>query len=84
MKTFKCIQSVPNNWTGRCKIIYDHSIRYYEDGVLHNETGPAIIHASDIKYWYYKGRNCGNAFNDECWIEKVKELKREDELKIFI
>jgi hypothetical protein len=37
----------------------DFSIRYYEDGLIHNLYGPAVIildeHRVDDSYFYYKG-----------------------------
>ena len=48
----------------------------------HRESGPAIICSNSTRSWYYKG--CGySGFRNETWLEKVKQLKREETLEIF-
>ena len=86
MKIFDDIYQVPKHFTGVCNIIKYNSIRHYKNGCLHREDGPAIKHENGGKSWFYKSKNYGsdNAFTNKTWKEKVKELKREDELKIFI
>jgi hypothetical protein len=77
---------VPRNFTGVCKLFYDKSICYYKNGELHREDGPSVKYPGRIKDWCYKGKCYGinNDFTIESWKEKVEELKREEELKIFI
>lgn len=55
------------------------------NNLLHREDGPAIEYSSGAKEWHYKDKCCGenNDFTIEAWKEKVQELKREEELKIF-
>ena len=88
---------IPKNFTGVCKLVFDNSIRYFKDGLYHKEDGAAIIFEDGKKEWYYKNICCGSEryqnfylnednipFTNEAWVEVVRELKRRDELKIFI
>ena len=86
MKNFKYYTDVPNDFTGICQILYMDEIIYYENGKIHNENGPALLASGNQKFWHYKDKRYGenNDFTNETWIEKVQELKREEELKIFI
>lgn len=66
--------------------ISSESVEWHANGLVHRECGPAIIWQDGRKYWWFK-ENCygiDNDFNIETWKEKVKELKREEKLKIFI
>jgi hypothetical protein len=56
------------------------------NGLFHREDGPAIEFVNGRKSWYYKDKCYGNdnTFTVESWKEKVKQLKREEELKVFI
>lgn len=109
MLSFNYTSHVPKDFTGCCKITSDDSIRYFKDGELHREDGPACIHTNGalhyylngqahredgpshnysdgVTNWFYKGKNYGidDEFTNESWIEFIKELKREEELKIFL
>lgn len=98
MIAFKNEKSVPINFTGVCKILNKNCICYYLNGKIHREDGHAVefIYAAHmfynsnlvecIKVWYYKNTVYGldNDFNINSWKEKVEELKREDELRIFL
>ena len=67
--------------------------KYYIHGLLHREDGPAIENAShDRGMFMFRGKDYGlfdenkreyKTLSIEEWKEKVKELKREEELKIF-
>lgn len=60
---------------------------WYINGLYHREDGPAReFYNGNSKNWYYRGKCFGynNAFTIETWKEKVKQLKREEELSIFI
>jgi hypothetical protein len=59
---------------------------WYINGIFHREDGPACEYENGNKQWWYKDKNYGinNDFTNKTWIEKVEELKREEELKIFI
>ena len=59
---------------------------WYLNGLFHRESGPAVTYNNGSKGWWYKNRYFGinNKFTNTTWIEKVKELKRQDSLKIFI
>jgi hypothetical protein len=55
-------------------------------GKYHNENHAAWIWKDGNKDWYYKDKYYGenNDFTNETWKKKVKELKREEKLQIFI
>ena len=109
MIEFNNYLDLPEDFTGVCKFLYNNSIRYYKNSLLHREDAPAIEHANGDKAWYinnllhredgpavdcisgykewrYKNRDYGydNDFTIESWKEKVEELKREEELSIFL
>ena len=46
MRTFKGTFTIPENFTGVCKIISVNEIRYYENGQLHRLDGSAILECS--------------------------------------
>lgn len=74
-----------NFFTGVCKVLVDNSIRHYKNGNLHREDGPAYEFVNS-KSWWYKDKCYGvdNDFTIKSWKQKVKKIKREEELKIFI
>lgn len=86
MKIFDNIYVVPNNFTGICKLRSDYSIHYINCDKHHREDGPAIEFPNKQKQWWYNGFLYGrnNEFTNKTWIEFVENLKREEELKIFI
>lgn len=98
MIAFKNEKSVPINFTGVCKILDVNCVCHYLNRKLHREDGHAVeyVYITDIFYnnkfvpcikaWYYKNTVYGldNDFNINSWKEKVEELKREDELRIFL
>ena len=56
------------------------------NGLEHREDGPAVEYSDGIKQWWYKDICYGHNYDDftiESWKEKVEQLKREEELKIF-
>jgi hypothetical protein len=65
----------------KCKAFH-----YYINGLPHREDGPSHNYDDGVKNWYFKDKCYGsdNDFTIESWKEKVKELKRQEELKIFI
>ena len=106
MKSFKSYWNIKKDFTGICKTIDNNVIRYYKNGLPHQEDGPATIYPNGDKRWYIYGTchreagpaeeyKCGykyfiyknfvyyDAFSNNSWIDKVKELKRKEELKIF-
>lgn len=85
MIEFDFYEDIPDDFTGVCKTIANN-IFHMKDGKSHNEIGPAIIWSKSNYNWCYKGM-CyyGNPeFTNESWKEFVEELKRKEELKIFI
>lgn len=86
MKIFENIYQVPNNFTGSCKLKSNHSIHYFHCEKHHREDGPAVVFANKQKQWWYDGLLYGsdNEFTNKTWIEFVENLKRKEELKIFI
>ena len=56
------------------------TIRFYKNGSLHREDGPAVEYANGGKKWCYKNKRYGydNDFTIESWKEKVKELKEKE------
>lgn len=89
MIEFKHISNIPADFTGICKVYSNNSafrnnttsIRYYKNGKLHNENGPAIKWVDDKIDWYYEGVLYGYDifYTNEAWLERVRELK----LQIF-
>ena len=65
-------------------IIYEDCEEWYIDGELHREDGPALVYGFGQMYFYYKGYQYSSDFTIETWKEFIKNLKREEELKIFI
>ena len=66
--------------------IYKSGTKYwYINGKEHREDGPSTEYSDGGKRWYYKDKYYGydNDFTVETWIEKVIELKREEQLEIF-
>ena len=61
-------------------------ISFYKNGNLHKKDGCARIYTDRFVDWYYKGKYYGgdNEFTNKSWKKKVKQLKREEKLKIFI
>jgi hypothetical protein len=91
IKQFSDYYSVPDDFTGVFKNMWNYSINFFKNRKHHREDGPAVIFLitkwqKSSWSWYYKGVLFGhnNDFTNESWIEKVKELKHEEELKIFI
>ena len=86
MKIFKSIHNVPLDFTGICQITSSGNIYHMKDGGLHNESGPASYNSSGWESFYYKNKYYGENtyFTNETWIEKVAELKHEEELSIFL
>ena len=97
MIEFKNWVSVPADFTGICKVYSNNSafrnnttsIRHYKNGKLHCEDGPAVKWGNSRFYdtdtsnqFYYKGHYYG-VYSIEEWKKKVKELKRQEKLKIF-
>ena len=65
------------------------AIIFYRNGKIHNENFYAKNYMDGGKAWYYKGKyyfgsNFDIAFTNKTWKQKVKEFKREEELKIFL
>ena len=63
------------------------SIHFYKNGIRHRKDGatPIYLYINE-KLWHYKDKCCGenDDFTNKTWNKKVKQLKREEELKIFI
>ena len=66
-------------------IVFDNRIVFLKNGKRHRKYGPAIIFYSLLIRWCYNGLfyGCDNDFTNETWKEKVKQLKRQDKLKVF-
>lgn len=86
MIEFKTYKDIPKDFTGVCQTIGNNKvIRYFLNGLCHREDGHATEYDSGKKHWFYKGKyyGCNDEFTEETWKEKVEQLKREEELKIF-
>ena len=81
MIEFKTYKDIPRDFTGICKVTNTNYICHMKDRGYHNENGPAVIEENGNQGWYYMGNIQGydNAFTNETWIEKVKELKAQQE-----
>jgi hypothetical protein len=71
--------SVPNNFTGKCKLKYDKSTHYLVNGEHHRLDGPANECSNGEKRWYKEGklhRLNGPAFerdkDDNHWYKEGK------------
>ena len=75
----------PHNKNGPALIGANGDKFWYINDICHRENGPAKKYANGGKGWYYKGKYYGkdNDFTVKTWKEKVKYLKREEELEIF-
>jgi hypothetical protein len=67
-----------------CEIDKDGDKRWYLNGQLHREDGPAIEHINGDKFWYLNGKRhredgpaCEYAYGDKEWYLNDK-LHRED------
>lgn len=71
---------------GPAVIHNNHNLYYCFDGQLHREDGPSAEFADGDKEWHYKNKIYGknNDFTNKTWVKKVKELKRQEKLSIFI
>lgn len=74
-----------NNFTG-ILILSDNVIRFYKKGFVHKNDAPAIKYLNDSGAFYYQGICHGytDDFNIKWWKKKVKKLKGEEKLKIFL
>lgn len=61
-----------------------YCIFFIKNNGYHNKNGPSLIYET-YSLWYYKDRPYGsnNSFTIKTWKKKVKELKRQEQLKIF-
>ena len=50
----------------------DGTIRWYKEGDLHREDGPAVEFANDYKEWYYQGKHI--ECNNQQYFEKFIKL----------
>jgi hypothetical protein len=59
---------------------------WFINNFKHREDGPSTEYENGTKHWFYKGKDYGlnDNFTIESWKEKVEELKREEELKVFL
>ena len=75
-----------HNENGPAEIYSYGEKHWYINGLQHREDGPAAQLATGKIIWYYKNKYYGqnDDFTVESWKEKVENLKREEELKIFI
>jgi hypothetical protein len=75
-----------HNESGPAIIWEDGSKIWCINGCEHREDGPAVEFVNGNKHWYYKNKYYGanDDFTIKSWKKKVKELKREEKLKIFI
>jgi hypothetical protein len=48
------------------------SVKYYRDGNLHREDGPAVESIYGTKYWYFDGMHC----DEEHWKFMVENIKK--------
>ena len=68
-------------------IIYENGNQdWWLNGLQHRESGPSDEYTNGDKFWFYKDKLYGtdDDFTNTTWINKVQELKREEQLKIFI
>ena len=74
-----------------------YTINFCENIFFHREDGAARIFVNKYsikpvtyvnmgRYFYYKNKSYGsnNSFTNSSWKRKVKELKREERLKLFV
>lgn len=64
----------------------DGAIVFIKNGKVHNETSYAFYHTEfSIKQFYYKNRSYINTnTTPKSWRKFVKNLKRQNNLKIFL
>ena len=81
----KHFNKAPKNFNGICRA-RNNCVFHFKNGKLHNEDGPATIYVSGDKDWFYKKILYGinNQFTIKTWKKKVKHLKRQEKLSIFI
>jgi hypothetical protein len=54
-KCAKNLQEIPINFTGIIDFV-DGSIRWFKNGLLHRESGPAVEYFDGSKEWYLEGK----------------------------
>jgi hypothetical protein len=79
---FKCCfkdDNIPKGFTGMYKSLHDYAINFVQDGVFHNEFGPAVIYPDGWLGYYYNNSYCGNEndFTIKTWKKFVHRLKLE-------
>ena len=79
-------ETISHDFNGIYKSTGGNITFYLKNGKRHREDGPACISFHTMISWYYNGVWHGENedFTNETWIEFVENLKREEELKIFI
>ena len=81
-----CKNGKPHREDGPAIIFEDGAKYWYLNGLQHRESGPAIMYSNGAKGFFYKHKRyvAYNKFTNTLWLEKIKKLKREEELKIFV
>lgn len=88
----KNYKSFPTNFNGA--IMENHTLRFYKNGYLHREDGPAIMNCKGGQtLYYYKG--CDSVYycfkyninekvsSNEDWKRIIQFVERSEELSIF-
>lgn len=74
-------------------VVYFKDVNFfvtYKNNLYHNENNAAEFLGNDSptsyinKYFWYKGICYINNYTNKTWKKFIKELKREEELKIFL
>ena len=55
MKVFETTDHIPDSFEGKCYVKHPDSIRWYKNGRLHREDGPALIDVGETEYWFTNG-----------------------------
>ena len=56
IKSFHLTHYVPKDFTGKCNITGIGETRYYLNGKIHREGGPAVFTHGGDREWYYHGQ----------------------------
>ena len=74
-------------------VVYFKDVNYfvtYKNNLYHNENNAAEFIGNNSashylkKYFWYKGIRYKDFYTNKTWKKFIKELKREEELKIFL
>ena len=81
-KAYLRSKDVPKTFSGCCFLLKVKQKRWYKNGKIHREDGPAIIHSDGSEEWCYEGKKHrigGKAWAENYFIHGRLFMKKEYE-----